>query len=234
MDNKHIIKVLKETIGRLEGVETGKLITNIAKKTKDLKSVSLEDQLLLGAMLGSVLHKDYCEGRKLDKPLENGLENDPRVKVLNQELDQQFVKDVLIGKIPTSDTLYIEGGKVYMDIANTSFENLSPYWQYDNFMAGACAARSVITNWDGLMHPNPEVREYVKVGVANAIHESWIGRGNVEAWNSDLATAYINLTPSEQEKDLKHYVMGSKLVDWLEREISNVDENITGSGFDPN
>lgn len=234
MDKDHIIEVLKRTTEKLDGVETGKLIIDVAKRTKDLKSVSLEDQLLLGAVLGSVLHNDYCKGRKLDKPLENGLENEPRVKVLDQELDQQFVKDVLIGRIPTSDTLYIEGGKVHMDIANTSFENLSPFWQYDNFMAGACAARSVITNWEGLMNPSAEVRKYVKVGVANAIHESWIGRGNVEAWNSDLATAYINLTPSEQEKDLKHYVMGSKLVDWLSREIANVDENSTGSDFAPN
>ena len=86
-------------------------------------------------------------------------------------------------------------------------------------MAGAHAARSVITNWDGITHPNPEVRKHIVIVVANAIHESWIGRGNVGEWNKELETAYINLTPEEQYKDLKHYKMATQMVTMLCNEM---------------
>ena len=38
----------------------------------------------------------------------------------------------------------MQNGVLCMDIANTPFEMLSPYWQKDNFMAGCAATRSVI------------------------------------------------------------------------------------------
>ncbi len=219
MDFNHIRQVLSSTTARMQGQNVAELMTRIASNSRDLKSISLDDQLLMGAILGSYLHQSYCDDRRLEKPLSNGLINNPRIKELNQPLDQMFVKDVLLGKIPTSDTLYVEDGKVFMDIANTNFASLSPYWQYDNFMAGASAARSVITNWDGITHPNPEVRKHIVVAVANAIHESWIGRGNVEEWNKDLETAYINLSADEQYKDLKHYKMATQMVTMLCKEM---------------
>ena len=219
MDLDHIRKVLSSTTARMKGQNVAELMTRIATNSRDLKNISLDDQLLMGAILGSYLHQSYCDDRRLEKPLPNGLINNPRIKELNQPLDQMFVKDVLLGKIPTSDTLYVEDGKVFMDIANTDFTNLSPYWQYDNFMAGAHAARSVITSWEGITHPNPEVRKHIAVAVAKAIHESWIGRGNAEEWNKELEVAYINLTPEEQYKDLKHYKMATQMVSMLSREM---------------
>ncbi len=110
-----------------------------------------------------------------------------------------------------------------MDIANTSFTKLSPFLQYDNFMADSCATRSVITNWDGITHENPQVREYVTVAVANAIHESWIARGNVCDWNKDLETAYINLPMEEKDKDLVHYQMAVQMISMLYK-IMNVQK----------
>ena len=71
--------------------------------------------------MGSYLHQGYCDGRRLEKPLENGLQNEPRVKELTNDLDSMFVKDVLLGKIPTSDVLWVEEGKVFME--NSSRKN---------------------------------------------------------------------------------------------------------------
>ena len=107
-----------------------------------------------------------------------------------------------------------------MDIANRDFTMLSPYWQHDNFMAGACAARSVITNWEGLTHDDPAVRDHTVVAVANGIHEAWIARGNVQGWNSDLETAYVNLPIDEQDKDLVHFKMATELVKDLQQEMA--------------
>ena len=225
---KHITEVMSNVSQRMQGVSTPQLIGQIAKNSASLKEISLEDQFLLAGILGSKLHQAYCDGRKLDQPLENGLQNNPRIKQLDQPLDRDFALAVLEGRIPTSDTLYVENGKVFMDIANTNFTQLSPYWQHDNFMAGACAARSIITNWDGLTHDNSAVRDYTVVAVANGIHEAWIARGNVQDWNSDLETAYINLPADEQDKDLVHYQMATDLIKNLQQEMENVQGNEQG------
>ena len=225
MDENYVRQVLATSSERIAGKSAAGLISEIAKGTKDLKGVSLEDQYAMGAMLGSMLHQAYCDGRRREEPTEDGLPNEPRIKQLSDSLDKEFILGVLEGKIERDATLYVEGGKVFMDIANRSFSQLSPYWQYDNFMAGCCAARSVLTNWEGLTHDNEQVREFTTVAVANGIHEAWIARGNVGDWNADLATAYVNLPVDEQEKDLGHYVMASGLVDSLRQEIiANQDD----------
>ncbi len=223
MDIAHITKLLSDVSARIDNCDVRNVLTEIATRSKDLKNINLNDQSTMAGILGSYLHQAYCDGRKLEKPLENGLVNNPRVKQLSDDLDQKFINDVLTGKIPTSDTLWIDNGNVFMDIANTPFTKLSPFWQYDNFMAGSCATRSVITNWDGITHENPQVREYVTVAVANAIHESWIARGNVGDWNKDLETAYINLPMEEKDKDLVHYQMAVQMISMLYK-IMNVQK----------
>ena len=223
MDKNYVVKTLKNATENIKGKNVTELISKIANESKDMTTISLENQTILGAILGSMLHKAYCDGRKLEAPLENGLTNNPRIKVLDNELDADFIQDVLSGKIPTSKTLWVEDGKVQLDIANTSFANLSPYWQYDNFMAGMCAARSVITNWEGMMHKDPQVKKYVEIAVANGIHESWIARGNVGDWNQDLAIAYINLSDYEKDKDLQHYQMATKLISYLQESMINTN-----------
>ena len=212
MDLDYTRNQLNSVSAKMAGKDVNQLIKDIAVKIKDFREIDLDDQSLLGAILGSFSHQSYCDDRKLEKPLPNGLTNNPRIKELDQELDRIFVKDVLLGKTPTSDTLYIEDGKVFMDIANTPFTKLSPYWQHDNYMAGKCAARSVITNWEGITNPEPQVRKYVTIAVANAIHESWIARGNVGKRNKELETAYINLSDEEKLKDLKHYRMAVQMM----------------------
>ena len=219
MDLNFVRNQLRKISERMEGQNVTKLISDIALKTKNLKSVELGNQLLLGGILGSFLHQAYCDGRKLENPLPNGLQNNPRIKELNEPLDEEFIADVLSGEIPTSDTLYIKDGKVFMDIANTPFTQLSPHWQYDNFMAGTCAARSVITNWEGIKSFNPWIRKHVEIAVANGIHEAWIARGNVGDWNKDLQVAYINLSNEEQAKDVVHYNMAKTMITTLTKTI---------------
>lgn len=218
MDIKYINNELRYVSKAISGIDLMTLLEKIAFGVDNLAGISREDQLVLGAILGSLLHKSYCDGRRLDeeKAKALNLKNEPRVKLLNQELDKFFIEDVLSGKIPQSKTLVVSEGFVKLDIANTPFTELSPYWQYDNFMAGSAAIRSIVTNWAGLSNDNGEIRKYVEVGVANAIHEAWIARGNVyedaSNTNKQLETAYINLPEAEKDKDLKHFVMAKDLV----------------------
>lgn len=219
MDLKHVRSVLADTTSRMGDKPVVELISEMAQSSKSLKEVSLDSQYMLGAILGSMLHQSYCDGRRLEEPLENGLVNNPREKELTEPLDRDFVLGVLEGRIPKDETLYVKDGRVFMDIANRDFTQLSPHWQYDNFMAGCCAARSVLTNWEGLTHNSEEVREFTTVAVANGIHEAWIARGNVGDYNADLATAYVNLPVDEQAKDLGHFTMATGLIDSLQQEI---------------
>ncbi len=235
MDLNYIRKTLGEVTQRMQDKSATELITTIASKTKNMKAIERDDQLLLGAILGSKLHQGYCDSRKLEEPLENGLQNNPRIKELKDSLDKDFVLSVLEGRTPQSSTLYVESGKVFMDIANRDFTQLSPYWQYDNYMAGCSAVRSIITNWEGLTHNDPAVRNFVEVGVANSIHESWISRGNVYGnsenngviyeGNQSLETSYINLPADEQNKDLLHYTMAKSLIQDLSQEMINTQGN---------
>lgn len=232
---KNEIKKIEDKLGKkVEFSEYAALsIEAITKKAKETRVITLEDQHLIGAILGSMLHEAYCNSRKLDKPNEQGLLNNPREKKLTDPLDAEFVQDVLDGKIPQSNTLYVRDGKVCMDIANTEFVNLSPYWKKDNYMAGKTAARSIITCWDGLNHENQEVKKYVTIAVANGIHEAWISRDNIYYdeyegqifTNAELDTAYIYLPDDEKDKDLEHMIMAKNVIGKLADSISNIKED---------
>lgn len=195
--------------------------------------VSREDQHLISAILGSMLHQDYCDSRRLDKPNENGLINNPREKKLTEPLDAEFVQDVLDGRIPQSPTLYVRDGKVFMDIANTEFIKLSPFWKKDNFMAGKAAIGSILTCWEGLAHKNPEVKKYVEIAVASGIHESWRARGNVYYdeyegdvfTNEELDIAFSDLSDEEKAKDVSHIGMAYRLMQRICSELSKIKKN---------
>ena len=225
--DEYMQKVLVEVSLVLKMTNPIDIINNIAERNKDLKTLTVQQQYLLGAILGSMLHEAYCESRKLDKPNEQGLPNNPRIKKLTEDIDQEFVNSVIMSGRINGVTLFVQDGILCMDIANTPFAQLSPHWQKDNFMAGCAATRSVISNWDGLTHDNDKIREFVTVAVANAIHEAWIARENIYFdqqgdqiyTNEELATAYINLLKNEQDKDLLHYQMALNLITMLREKM---------------
>ena|GEM_PF-5673423 len=207
-------------------IEILKEITKVAGEVsrRGIFYVTLEEQLSLGTVMGSILHEKYCKDRNYE----------PRAKTLEKvkkdgspdPKEAEFINKVLTGEIPTSETLRIVNGEVIMDIANTPFAELSPFWQRDNYMAGCAAIRSILTSWSGLMHNNPEVKKHVEVAVANAIHESWIARGNVGNRNKELETSYINLPLNEQTKDLEHLKMAKGLVNELVK-IAGIGQALT-------
>lgn len=217
-----VLAQTSEKLSQFNGNQA-EIIADIASRAKGSLVLPQEDQFLLGGLLGSMLHQQYCDGRRRETPTENGLPNEPRIKVLTNPMDAEFANKVLSGEIPQSATVYTVGTVVHMDIANTPFEQLSPYWQKDNFGAGMCAARSILSNWEGLTHSDPTVRKFVTVSVANGIHESWIGRGNVGEWNANLDTAYINLPVDEQAKDLTHFTMAEGLIGALVQQMEQVE-----------
>lgn len=232
---KKEMEIIEKKLGRkVEFSEYTAISMNaIIERAKKDKMISLDDQRLIGAMMGYMLHDAYCQSRKLDKPNEQGLMYNPREKELSEEIDKDFVQAVLDGKIKQSKTLYVRDGKVYMDIANTEFSDLSPYWQKDNFGAGKCATMAIISSWKGLSHDSPEVREHVTIAVASNIHNNWISRGNVYRsvdkdgtvyTNDSLDTAYIYLIDEEKAKDLVHVQMASHVVGKLVEGIMKSNE----------
>lgn len=222
-NDEYMKRILANVSATLKSSNKIDIINDIATKNKDFASLSVQDQYLLGAILGSLLHESYCNSRKLDKPNSQGLPNNPRIKQLTSNIDKDFTDYVIKNNKTNGKTLFMQNGVLCMDIANTPFEMLSPYWQKDNFMAGCAATRSVISNWDGLTHNNETVREFVTIAVANAIHEAWIARENIYYetqngnvfTNEELATAYINLPKNEQDKDLLHYKMALDMTNML-------------------
>ncbi len=244
MAKSFIERQLEMVTNELKGKDIYQVMNEIAERSKEQLVLSERDQSILGAVLGSILHAAYCESRKLPEPNENGLPNNPRLKKLDQPIDAEFVQGVLEGKIPTSSTLFIQDGKVQMDIANTDFVNLSPYWKKDNFMAGCAATRTVITalQYKELLE-NPQFRECAEVLISNAIHESWIARENVyydeyngEVFtNQSLNTAFIQLPKDEKDKDTQHFKMAKNLIEDIyvkmkeKKQASEKPENGTNS-----
>ena len=222
-NDAYMKKVLNEVSSILKNSNPIEIINDIAKKNKNLTTITVKEQYLLGAILGSLLHEAYCNGRKLDKPNEQGLPNNPRIKKLTSDIDQDFVKQAIMTGKDNGVTLFFQDDVLCMDIANTPFESLSPYWQKDNFLAGCAATRSVISSWEGLTHDDKKIRDFVTVAVANAIHEAWIAReniyydkdGNQVYTNEELATSYISLPKDEQDKDLVHYQMAFEMISAL-------------------
>ena len=234
-------KLLEDKLGRkIEFSEYAAIAMDFIY-TQSVKAgkVSREDQHLISAILGSMLHQDYCDSRRLDQPNEQGLKNNPREKKLTNDIDAEFVQSVLNGEIPQSNTLYVRDGRVYMDIANTEFINLSPYWKKDNFMAGKAAVGSILTCWEGLVHENPEVKKFVEIAVACGIHEAWRARDNVyydeyngETFtNEDLDVAFCDLSDEEKAKDVTHIGMAYRLMNKLCTALSKSKKAKTsGSG----
>ena len=237
-NDKYIIGVLSYVDQRLANGDEAEIIKEIVGDHKSIIELSQEDQWTLGAILGKMFHKAYCDNRRLPQPNENGMPNNPRNKVLKEDIDAPFVEafkaTVAVHPEAISSTLFIdENGDVVMDIANTDFTELSPYWQKDNFLAGCAATRSVMTSWDGLMHDNQLVRDFVAVAVANAIHESWIARGNVADWSKKLDTAYAQLPVDEKEKDLVHLKMAQNMLSKLYEMMQEVNKRKGADGESP-
>ena len=93
------MKVIETKLGRkVEFSEYAAISMNaIIERAKKEKTISLEDQHLIGAMMGYMLHDAYCQSRKLDQPNEQGLANNPREKKLTDPMDAEFVQEVLDG-----------------------------------------------------------------------------------------------------------------------------------------
>lgn len=234
--DKYIVEILNQVDNVLLANDEAEIFERIVGEHKSIVEISQEDQWVLGAILGRMLHQAYCDGRRRKTPNPDGLLNEPRLKVLSSEIDEPFVQTVreMMEIFPNASTktLFInDNDEVVMDIANTDFTELSPYWQKDNFLAGCAATRSVITSWDGLMHDNGLVRDFVTVAVANAIHESWLARGNVGEWNKQLDTAYVQLPVDEKEKDLVHLNMAKEMLSKLYQMMKK--KGSAGSSEDP-
>lgn len=236
--DEYLLSVFKDVSKVLKVKEPYIIIDEIAKKTQETGVLIDYDRQLLAGILGAKLHKVYCDGRKLDKPNEQGLPNNPRLKTLDSELDKEFVlnfkeqtiKTIQEGNQPDFSTLFFKDGNVVMDIANTDFANLSPYWQKENYLAGDTAVCLILSNWQGLKHRDKIVRNFVEIAVASAIHECWKSRGNVSKtkdWdNSILARPYKELSLEEANKDSVQMHMAKALLEEIAPNLNYNKNNL--------
>ena len=220
-------------------------LKKIASKLDDVSTLKKEDIYVLSAILGTMFHQDYCDGRKLDKPLPDGRVNNPREKVLNTPDDELFVQQVREGRIPQSETLHFdENGRLIQDIANTQFVFLSPHWQDENFNAGLAASQLVISFWKKIEQckSEEELNELLE-NIAAAIHVSWIMRknlykdvdqkGQVLYTNEELGEQYSMLPKDEQKKDRDHVDMARDLVERLIKFKEQIRGNKNSKGEVP-
>lgn len=159
---------------------------------RDTPELSEERKNELRRKLGSLLHDDWRAPRKK----EDG-SYEPRVKVLVRTED---------GKEKWRDADKVPPGATELDrqdIANTSFEELRPAWQYENGAAGEVAMNEVLQAVE-----NGQVLEAAFVEKAGAaVHDKWLERNS---WVKDpvhgnpaQAVPYGELSEEEKEKDRK-------------------------------
>ena len=176
---------------------------------------------MMSSAIAFNFHKEFCCKRKLKNINKNGLLNRTKVKELNTDKDKNFVLQVLNGKIKTSNTLFIKEGKVFMDIANTNFVNLSPYWQDENIMASYNALNNVLSSWQELTSEDESVRKKQELSIIKSIHLFWIAR-NCKS-NKKLCVDFDLLPKEEQEKDILLFEKTKEIIFFV---LQKIDEKL--------
>ena len=152
--------------------------------------------MTFGEKIASALHEDWRAGRKH----EDGT-FEPRWKKIK---DAGFVSQLDENNLPANIRKTDNGYEI--DIANTSYENLSADWQEENRAAGEVVG--ALLNWN---------QPLTIAEVGYYIHEEWLKR-NEWAKGGELDVPYKDLPLEEQLKDIRQYMIGQKV---LEQEKNN-------------
>ncbi|MBQ0017282.1 MAG: hypothetical protein KBT30_01460, partial [Clostridiales bacterium] len=163
---------------------------------KVLSSVKMENEsqktkTLLADKIASDLHEDWRKTR-----LKEDGSYDPRWKKIK---DEQFISKLNNNKLPSNIRLNEEGA-YEIDIANTSYENLSADWQEENKKAGEVVATIILREEE-------TEKKYSEGKIGAIIHDAWLAR-NDWAKGGELDVPFDKLPKNEQDKDLVQYQIG--------------------------
>lgn len=196
-----------------------RLLFEMSFNKSSIKDLKEEEKCLLGTIVGFVMHKDFCNNRKLKRKNRNGFYCKAKIKELNTEADKDFVLSVLNKEREESKTLFIKDDKVFMDIANTSFFDLSPYWHNENVMAGYTSLNILLEKWEKITSKNKKTREKAQVDCLKQIHSAWVERNGKN--NKKLCVDFDFLSKEEQNKDLMLYEKTKEIINILIKNISS-------------
>lgn len=144
----------------------------------------------LANKIASQLHEDWRKTR-----LREDGTYEPRWKATKSaNFDANLDRDNLPTYIRVN-----EDGSVEIDIANCSYENLSPAWQAENKAAAEVVADILAREAHGERFSLDEV--------GAIIHDQWLLR-NDWAKGGDLDKPFADLPKVEQDKDLDQYRIG--------------------------
>lgn len=152
--------------------------------------ISPEQKEDLIIKFGSLLHDEWRAPRKRE---DSSFE--PRIKVLikTENGDEKWFDE---NKVPEG-SLEIKR----QDIANLSFEELDPKWQYENRAAAEVAMNEVLK----AIEKGVNIDEDFIEAASSMVHEKWLERNS---WvfdenygNKELAKPYLELPEEEKEKD---------------------------------
>lgn len=109
----------------------------------------------------------------------------------------------------TSDEVWIaKHGMNEVDIANTSYEDLSEDWQYENKQA-ATVVVNVLSEYNGSIELENDM---IRSAVGEKIHSAWLER-NGWAAGGELDVPFDNLSFEEQEKDIDQIRVAKRVFD---------------------
>ena len=156
--------------------------------------------------IASGCHEDWRKKRLL----EDGT-YEPRWKRVK---DEEFLKTLDKENLPKNYRVN-EKGEVEIDIANSTYDELSPCWQAEN-KANAEVVAEIIESG--------ELLTYEEIG--DRIHTAWLARNPWAKDNPVLSKPFAELPEEEQKKDMDPYYIGLEVVKNASKDNSQNNNDI--------
>lgn len=101
-----------------------------------------------------------------------------------------------------------------IDIANSSYNQLSLHWKKENYEAARVVAGLVINE---LKRENQHEEKLTKLEIGREIHNEWLKRNQWAKDDPILSLPFDNLPKEEQEKDLQQYRLAKEIYTQLKK-----------------
>ena len=166
----------------------------------------------LAEQIASKLHEDWRKTRLT----ETGV-YEPRWKKVK---DESFILKLDLENLPAN--VRINEGVVEIDIANSTYQQLSADWQAENKAAAEVVAEVLESD-----------KDYSIDEVGEIIHTEWLKR-NDWAKGGELDVPFVDLPKNEQNKDLAQYYIGIETMEQiLDAEIQQTLPGLKNKNTNP-
>ena len=128
---------------------------------------------------------------------------EPRWKKIN---DNKYIEKLDKNNLPSNVKLTDKGYEI--DIANSSYIQLSLHWKKENYEAARVVAVLVINE---LKRENQHEEKLTKLEIGREIHNEWLKRNQWAKDDPILSLPFDKLPKEEQEKDLQQYRLAKEI-----------------------